>query len=261
MNGPVSPDSLLARLAGVSVRPAPNSDCFYLHAAHKDLKADLLPDDPVFFKTSHASIFDAENACVLANLVPPFEPKSRLTDIQIAPNFPARPDQKPWHPGLIKETVGRGTLVFSAIALDVPVEGQDRNPWTRILVRNLLVHLLGGQTIHLAGHAAVEAIVTTDETSATVWLLNHLYDAGGYIEGEAESVRLHDVRFAFTSSLLGLNLASPDKQDDFHCRVDKNQVFHIRLESLGLIRSIRMPRLTKSPTPERQTANDSSKFH
>ena len=261
VNGPVSPDSLLARLAGVSVRPAANSDCFYLHAAHKDLKADLLPDDPVFFKTSHASIFDAENACVLANLVPPFEPKSRLTDIQIAPNFPARPDQKPWHPGLIKQAVGRGTLVFSAIALDVPVEGQDRNPWTRILVRNLLVHLLGGQTIHLAGHAAVEAIVTTDETSATVWLLNHLYDAGGYIEGEAESVRLHDVRFAFTSSLLGLNLASPDKQDDFHCRVDKNQVFHIRLESLGLIRSIRMQRLTKSPTPERQTANNTTKFH
>jgi hypothetical protein len=261
VNGPVSPDSLLARLAGVSVRPAPNSDCYYLHADHRDLQVDLLPDDPIFFKTSKASLFEAKNAEVLASLVPPFEPKSRLTDIQIAPNFPARPDQKTWHPGLIKQAVGRGTLVLSALGLDVAVEGKDRNPWTRILLRNLLVHLMGGQAIHLAGHAAVEAVVTTDETSATIWLLNHLYDAGSYIEGEEESVRLHDVSLTFTPRLLGLNLATPDKQEHLHCRVEKNQVFHFRLESLGLIHSIRMPRLTKAPAIERQTANDSTKTH
>lgn len=261
VNGPVSPDSLLARLAGVSVRPAPNSDCYYLHADHRDLQVGLLPDDPVFFKTSQASIFEAKNADVLASLVPPFEPKSRLTDIQIAPNFPARPDQKTWHPGLIKQAVGRGTLVLSALGLDVAVEGQDRNPWTRILLRNLLVHLMGGQAIHLAGHAAVEAIVTTDETSATIWLLNHLYDAGSYIEGEEESVRLHDVRLTFTPRLLGLNLASPDKQEHLHCRVEKNQAFHFRLESLGLIHSIRMPRLTKAPALDRQMANDAAARH
>ena len=261
VNGPVSSDSLLARLAGVSVRPAPNSDCYYLHADHRDLQVGLLPDDPIFFKTSQASIFEANNADVLASLVPPFEPKSRLTDIQIAPNFPARPDQKTWHPGLIKKTVGRGTLVLSALGLDVAVEGQDRNPWTRILLRNLLVHLMGGQAIGLSGHAAVEAIVTTDETSATIWLLNHLYDAGSYIEGEEESVRLHDVSLTFTPRLLGLNLASPDKQKNLHCRVEKNQAFHFRLESLGLIHSIRMPRLTKAPALERQAANDTTKTH
>jgi hypothetical protein len=261
VNGPVSPDSLLARLAGVSVRPAPNSDCYYLHAEHRDLQVGLLPDDPIFFKTSQASIFEAKNADVLASLAPPFEPKSRLTDIQIAPNFPARPDQKTWRPGLIKQAVGRGTLVLSALALDAAVEGQDRNPWTRILLRNLLVHLMGGQAIHLAGHAAVEAIVTMDEASATIWLLNHLYDAGSYIEGEEESVRLHDVSLTFTPRLLGLNLASPDKQKNLHCRVEKNQVFHFRLESLGLIHSIRMPRLTKAPALERQAANDAAKTH
>jgi len=261
VNGPVSSDSLLARLAGVSVRSAPNSDCYYLHADHRDLQVGLLPVDPIFFKTSQASFFEAKNADVLASLVPPFEPKSRLTDIQIAPNFPARPDQKTWHPGLIKQSVGGGTLALSALGLDASVEGQDRNPWTRILLRNLLVHLMGGQAIHLSGHAAVETIVTTDETSATIWLLNHLYDAGSYIEGEAESVRLHDVSLTFTPRLLGLNLASPDKQKNLHCRIEKNQVFHFRLESLGLIHSIRMPRLTKAPALERQTANDTTKTH
>jgi|GEM_PF-2322410 len=241
VNGPIPGDSPFNTLAGVTSFPAPKSDCHYLHADEESLQIGLLPHEPVFYKTAEATIFDIGQADVLASLVPPFETKTRLTDIQIAPNFPSRPDQCEWHPGIVSRDLGQGTLALSALNLSTMDEGQNRNPWPRIFLRNLLVHLLKGQAIVLESHAAIEVIVTRDAEFATVWLLNHFYDAGPHIGGEEESVLLHHVNFRFEPSRLGLDLESPQPSEGIDCRPSHSGGFEIELDCLGLIQAIPFP--------------------
>ena len=184
---------LLESLVGAAHHGTAKGYAFYLQPVNASLAEGLLADEPVYFQCGQASLLQCKTARCIADLVPQFEDKQRLTDLQSSPNCPARKEQADWHPGVIVNTFGKGTVMTVALQLSCEDKDARRHPWPQQLVKNLLNDLLGGQAIRIHGHKAIEVIAQRRGNEVTLHFLNHLYDAGDFITGERECIQFADI--------------------------------------------------------------------
>lgn len=254
--GPIFPGSPLLDLAGITCYPADGSDCLYLQTDNEILRSGLLCDDPVFFENVDASRLRASDADVLAWLVPPFLPKTRLTSIQIAPNFPARREQAEWTPGIVLRRVGRGVIAFSALDLTQKSGGMHGNPWPQVLFSNLVRFLLGGTVLELDGLGAVELLVTRREKEITLHLFNQAFDGLGFPDGEKEDMTFGPMEIVVHPERLGLRVLGPlSLPPGVRFESRSGGAFALVFERLGLMASVTFP-LAPAPAgtvvPDRQ---------
>jgi len=134
----------LQDLAGVEAGGTLEAHAFYLQPSAKT-SSGLIRDEPVYYQCGDAAVMNNKTGTVLADLVPQFVDKVRLSDIQKAPNYPARPDQPTLHPGVVINFYGKGAVISTALTLTCPDSERARHPWPRLFAANLVRHLLGGR--------------------------------------------------------------------------------------------------------------------
>ena len=232
---------ILQDLAGVEAAGTMEARAFYLQPSAKT-SSGLIPDEPVYYQCGNAAVMHIRSGTVLADLVPQFADKTRLTDIQIAPNYPARPDQAIFHPGVVINSHGKGTVMTTALTLTCPDSEKARHPWPRLFAANLVRHLLGGkQAVGISGHEAVEIVAKRHDEEVALHFLNHYYDVGEFISGEENSVRLQpipiklDVRFF----KLGPNLLVATEKTSFEIKAAEG-IAGFLLPALELHTSVRL---------------------
>jgi hypothetical protein len=235
---------ILEGLLGVQAGGMLEGHAFYLQPGDGASRG-LIPDEPVYFQCGKASIMRNLGGTVLADLVPQFADKQRLTDIQIAPNYPSRPDQGPFHPGAVLNSYGKGAVLSTALALTCPNGEKDRHPWPRILAGNLVRHLLGGrQAVDFPGHEAVEVVAKQGDGPVVLHFLNHYYDAGDFIPGVEENLSIKSIPIALDNAFFGIGDTGPAKRGSrgsAACGVSK-----VALPDLGVYGCVTVPRTGRS---------------
>lgn len=223
-------------LLGVQLAGTLAGHAFYLQPG-AGLAKGLIPGEPVYFQCGKASLLQNKGGTVLADLVPQFVDKQRLTDIQIAPNYPARPDQGPFHPGVVLNSYGKGLVLSTALCLACPNGEKDRHPWPRILAANLVRHLLGGrQAVDFPGHEAVEVVAKQCKESVVLHFLNHYYDAGEFIPGTGEAMALKSTPIALDAAFFQIQASGSAEG------AAAGGIAKVALPDLGVYGSIKVPR-------------------
>lgn len=222
-DGPFALESLL----GCAPHGTLRGHGFYLRPAIPALADGLPGDEPVYFQCGTALVLHCTTAQPVADLVPQFADKVRTSDIQIVPNWPATREQADWHPGVTVNTFGKGVVMACALQLTCADEYKARHPWPHRFVCNILNELLGGQSVRLCGHEAIEVLATRKGGAITLHLLNHLYDAGEFIPVESGSVKLADLEIELGGVLADWEFESKEGR---HCvpQLDLYGALHLR---------------------------------
>lgn len=253
-DGPISPRSPIAQFLQIQVYPAEPMDCYYLLPRTAELADGLLSGEPVYFSGAQATELPADGLEVLADLIPPFARKERLTDIQIAPNFPALKSQKNWAPGLIRRKVGSGSLVAGALRLFHANGGELRNPWPKQLALNLVRSLLVGQAVKISGPHCLEVVVTRRFKDVHIWILNQLYDASRWIDGRADIYAFAPILLSIDPVRLGLGKLEEVGVEGADLVKQAQGRMEIRFTMKGVCSSFRLfstSSIASSPTPSK----------
>ena len=242
---------ILEDLLGVQADGELEGHAFYLQPVDA-VSNGLIPHEPVYFQCGKASVMRNLSGTVLADLVPQFVDKVRLTDIQIAPNYPVRPDQGPFHPGAVLNSYGKGEVLSTALALTCPNGEKDRHPWPRIFTSNLVRHLLGGrQAVDFPGHEAVEVVAKQSDEAVVLHFLNHYYDAGDFISGTGEAVTIKSVRIALDKEFFQIGEAKSAQSGSGVLALESaGKISNMALPDLGVYDYITIPLPKARPREE-----------
>lgn len=232
---------VLQDLAGVEAEGSLTGYAFYLQPS-AELSSGLIAGEPVYFQCGRAAVMANRHGRVLAELVPQFRDKVRSSDIQMAPNFPARRDETTWYPGIVLNRYGKGTVLSTALSFTCPDHEKTRHPWPRILASNMIRHLMDGkQAVRIASHEALEVVARRNEECWHLHFLNHYYDAGEFITGEEASVHLHQVRVELDESFFGPLQGGPQlSSGEPLASESEGGLFRFELPSLGLYECVKL---------------------
>lgn len=230
--------AIFAKLAGATFEGTRPGHAFYLLPADPPLAEGLIEGEAVFYPCGEAMTLRLAGGTTRADLVPQFADKQRPTDIQMAPNYPARRDQVPWLPGVVAHRVGQGLVMTSAVPLAGADPERRRHPWPLRFAGNLVRGLLGGQMVRIRGADPVEVLAVRKGDRVALHLLNHLYDAGDFVPAE-EWLALADLEVelgaAFPANGRGA-LFMPGGEPA--AAREENGIRRIRIPKLGLYQGI-----------------------
>lgn len=246
---------VLQDLAGVEADGTLKGYAFYLMPS-ADLSAGLIAEEPVYYQCGQAAVMTNSHGKVIAELVPQFRDKVRLSDIQMSPNYPARRDEAVWYPGIVLNHYGKGQVMSTALSLACGDHEKARHPWPRIFAANAIRHLMGGgQAVRLPSHEAVEVVAKRAEGHWRLHFLNHYYDAGEFISGEEPTVRLHRISIGLDESFFGPLEDTPElSSGESLAARSENGILHFELPSLGLYDCVTL-RLARRPAPAAASAS------
>jgi hypothetical protein len=229
------------KLTGTTFEGVRPGYAFYLLPSDPALAEGIIEGEAIFYQCGEAMTLRLDGAKTRADLVPQFVDKLRPTDIQYAPNYPARREQAAWFPGVVAHRVGKGLVMTSAIPLACQDAERRRHPWPSIFAGNLARELLGGQMLRIRGADPVEVLAVRKGDRVALHLLNHLYDSGDFVPSR-EWLSLADLEIelgsAFPAGGKGA-LFMPGKEVA-PVREEKGTL-RLRLPKLGLYQGISLP--------------------
>jgi len=193
----------IEKLVGARQLRQPQAYAYYLLPEHPELAADLPEGEPVQYFANTYSCVELTTGEAVGQIVPQFRDKVRSSDIQTVANFWARPDQAERFPGLIVNRIGQGLVLTSTLHLTAANRDADRSPWARVLLQNVVRHLLGEPLVQVGWYGQVEANLCRQPQRLVLHFLNHGYASGGSIPGRGEQEFLYNLPVRLSTKLRG----------------------------------------------------------